>query len=563
MKWWMSVAAVTILGCFSPLWGADSVVAVATVTDGAALTRQVLDFAEVSGSDKIKAGAYGWKVFTEQPCFTEAIDMSRPAGVVAWLPEGERSPRGFWILPVKSGKALQKMLPGNWQVECTEDGLTKITVKKGETFQRVFYAAEYDSWLILAEQPSHFPVHWTSRQIDEAKRNFEELAQSRDLGVTLYVNRLPVEIRREVFTRWNQGIRKCLEKNRSKWGEELSASLLEKMDRLMQKAEASHYSSPVETLSWNLIWEENADMLKMRLEATAAAGSSLGEKWNAFAKPVSTVLGKFGSSEEMFSSQVSMKLSFLASPEVQLLAERYGEQWLRKMRAQTVSPEVAETVEKFVRENADSWKKAFLAPNWEEAFQIVLSRENLLVMWGRAVPDSAVLEKQFQQIVNFVKEQETDALREKVVESGKEVEGEWRIYYADFALPENSTCPHLPWLRSVCGTSIQGCVVFAPQTVYYAIGKNAKADLLAFLKSDAARPTAVPALRWNLSLRQLLEWTALHGHHKHARFQAENALKKMGEVGDGAVSVELVPVENGLGIEMLWTPSAIRMLKGI
>lgn len=562
-RWWMSVAAAMILGCFSTLWGADSIVAVATVTDLSALTKQTVDFAEVSGNDKIKMGAYGLKIFTEQPQFTDAIDKSRPAAALAWLPDGGSSLRGFLVIPLKSGDALRKMLPGSWNVEYTENGIAKITVKKGETVRRVFYAVEYDSWLVLSDNQANFPMGWEPWQIDEAKQLLEKLAASRDLGVTLYVNRLPVEIRREVLEQWTNGLRRGIQKNRGKLGEELSKSLLGKLDRLAQKAESAEYFSPVETLSWNLIWDENADTLNVRLEATAQKDSSLGQELKTFAESASTVLGRFGSSESLFSSQVSLTIPCLASEEATLLGKRYLKQWLQKIRTQTVSPEVAETIEKFVWDSADSWKQAFLNPKVEEGFQISLSPENFLVMWGRAVPNSEALEKQFQEIVQFVKEQEKDDLREIVVESGKDVVGEWRVYYANFALPENSSCPHAQCLRSVCGNSIQGCVVFAPKAIYYALGKNAKTDLLAFLKSDAACPTTVSALQWDLSLRELLKWAAVHGHQEQTRIRAEIALKKMGDVGTGTVSLKLIPVENGLGLELQWTPSAIQMLKGI
>lgn len=561
-RWWMGVAAATVMSCFSTLWGADSIVAVTTVTNVSSLTGQLVDFAEVSGCDKIKAAAYGVKVFTEQPLFTEAIDTTRPAGGLVWIAEGERRLRRLLILPVKSPIALEKMLPGSWKVTNDENGMLQITVPKGGASQQVFYAVEYESWLILSESRENFPVGWESWQVDEARRLFEEGVSRRDLGATLYINRLPVEIRREGMKRLMEAVRKGLEKNRAKWGEEVIDSLLGKMDRLMQKAETAGYVSPVETLSWSLDWDEDADTLNLRLEAVAAE-NSLGEEWHAFASPARTTLGTFDLPEALFSSQVSLSLPFLTSKEVHQLAERYWEGLSQKVREHTVSPEMAGTIEKFIRQNTDSWEKAFLTPNLEEGFCVSLSQEKPLVMWGRTVPNSDVLEKQFQQIIDFVKQQENDELREKIVESGKDVEGSWHLYYMTFALPENDSCKHASLLRSICGTTIQGCVVFAPETIYYAIGKHAKSDLLAFLKSDAAQPATVPVFQWNLRVRKLLEFLANHEHNEDTRIQIKAALKKMGDTGTGTVSWKLVPLEKGLGLEIQATSSAIQMFKGI
>ncbi|MDO4574384.1 MAG: hypothetical protein Q4D98_04130 [Planctomycetia bacterium] len=515
---------------------ADKVVVLAKMAPVPSFCESFVDLAETYGKNGVQGAAYAMKIFTEQPTFTDAWDVSRPVALVGILPEGSDELRGILVLPLKNLDAVNRMVSKDLKSEEVGEQTWKVTSKHHN-----FFARKLGDWFLLSDRVENLRLNLDVAQVE--KRILEPMG-TQELSVSLFVNEIPQNLREKLARDIQTKILACLEKQKKQGSQAFVETLKGLFDQAMNRAKAASFVSPADTLTLVLDEDPTTHTLALRLEATAPEGSAAARKLSAFARSQVSSLGQFAMEDAMFSCQLALTFPALSKNWVKSLHEAHLKDSLAMLKKKVKSAEKADQVEAFIHRNAPLWRDAFLAPYVNGGLNVVLTDDDALILWGRTVPDGYALEEPFRQIVQYVKENKAEECKKHFLSTAASVEGEWHVYEAVLAPVEK--CP-LPFFRDkACPT----CLLFAPKGVYFAMGKDARGRLEAYLKSERAKPAEVPAFQAKWSVARLVRAIQTYSPCEAQRDAMARFSKEHPALANTNLTFSILPVPNGAALEL-------------
>ncbi len=479
-------------------------------------------------------GAAIFQSYVSQESFADAIDTQRPVGLFL-VPQAEKDPMPVLVVPVKDMEKALKLVPPGFEKKMVEENFWTLTNMPSEGDSRPPFVCNVylkkDGWCFVTHQ-----VCDEVKNSDGAK--FVEIlgkeAVKNDLGITLFVNAIPQADRKRAFDQAMIHITKKLDCKKGCMGEKLYGFFSTELKKLAESAEKNAYESPISRVALGYTWDNDAQKLVITNAFTGCTEKHQIKNLSRIVKGGETSLATFGATDSFVSAQVNASIAELNDPIVDKLLAMRRER-IREHVEKHRGEEIANEICGYFEAKAPLFRNAFLNPETEKAGAVFVSENALTLVGAHIVPDGYALEKEFQTAIKYIGAKKGEKIQKHVLNAKRTEVGALHIYQAEF-VPKKEC---LKDFGNIFDGKVPGCIIFAPNAVYTALGTNATDVLQKCITNDVKKSDA-PSFCARISLEKLVCVLKMKGEVKPEVYE------KLAKLDDADLTTRIESLENGM-----------------
>jgi len=489
------------------------------------------------------------------------IDTTRPFGAAICLKDGE--PVGYAAIPVNDIDQLELGMSLFLDTIEGAEGYANVYHIVGKDNGNEAFVLEMEDWLLISDRPDAFPAEMPT--IDEG---LAQLAENAMIGIKLYPQRVPAELREEFY-------------------EELTEEIIEhhvdkvegKLEALQQCPYADQLTAfhdnvaeqlsiigrtvydDLESVTAGVVLDEEAGSLKLCVKMTAVNDSELAD----FLADDAAVATQFSA----FRSPIAT--AFATTTGINPLGDMVDWSIIGEVYQDAIYAGIDEHLED-ASKNADA--KAFMdqvlnqlgdtieSGRRDGAVAVGLHPEGIVLVTGGYADDGYVWEELAGQFINAMEEEGHECPLDSTLETDvASVEGV-NIHKLSFEIPAD--CDNRDKVVELVGETAVIAVGFGPEAVYVAAGRMPVEILTHVIQESADAENSPIRCQASLSLLSLAKFVAVHGDSEKERTDSAAAaelLEQYEDSDDISVTIEAIPNGRRLVVEL--EEGVIRILAAI
>ncbi|MDO4627965.1 MAG: hypothetical protein Q4C70_02150 [Planctomycetia bacterium] len=479
-------------------------------------------------------GAAIFQSYVSQESFTDAIDTQRPVGLFL-VPQEKKEPMPILVVPVKDVEKALKLVPPGFEKKMVEENVWTLTNMPKEGDSRPSLVCNVylkkDGWCFVTHQAND-----EVKNSDGAK--FIEIlgkeAVKNDFRIALFVNAIPQADRERAFNEAMNHITKKLDCKKRCMGEKLYSFFSAELKKLAESAEKNAYESPISCVALGYTWDNDVQKLVITNAFTGCTEKHQIKNLSRIVKGGETSLATFGTTDSFISAQVNASIAELNDPIVGQLLDMRRER-IREHIEKHRGKEVADEICGYFEKNASLFRNAFLNPETEKAGAVFVSENALTLVGAHIVPDGYALEKEFQTAIKYMEIKKAKEVEKHVLNAKRTEVGALHIYQAEF-VPKKGC---LKDFGNIFDGKVPGCIIFAPNAVYTALGTDAVGVLQKCITSDVKKSDA-PSFSARVSLEKLVCVLKMKGEVKPEVYE------KLAKLNDVDLTMRIESLEDGM-----------------
>jgi hypothetical protein len=489
------------------------------------------------------------------------IDTTRPFGAAICLKDGE--PVGYGAIPVDNIDQLE--LGMSLFLDSIEEvdgykGVYRIEAKNGGNEA---FVLEVEDWILISDSPDAFPAEMPT--IDEG---LAQLAENAMIGIKLYPQRVPAELREEFYEKLTEEI---IEHHADEVEGKLDAlqqcpyadQLTAFHDNIAQQLSVIGRTvfDDLESVTAGIVLDEEAGSVKLCVKMTAVNDSDLAD-FLADDAAVATQFSAFRS---------PMATLFATTTGINPLGQMVDWSIIGEVYQDAIYAGIDEHLED-ASKNADA--KAFMdevlcqlgdtieSGRRDGAVAVGLHPKGVVLITGGYVADGYALEELAGQFIDAMEAEGHECPCESTLETDvAQIEGV-NIHKLSFEIPEG--CDNRDKVVELIGETAEIAVGFGPEAVYVAAGRMPVEILTHVIQESVDAENDPVRCQASLSLLSLAKFVAVHGDTERERTDSAAAvelLEQYEDSSDVSVTIEAIPDGRRLVVEL--EEGVIRILAAI